>query len=53
MTTEQMIGFGLIYHIAVAVIFYSMGWRAGKYEGFMRGRASGIKLGKAQSHANR
>lgn len=49
MNTEQIIGFGLAYHIIMACIFYTMGWRAGKWEGFMRGRASGIKLGRSQN----
>jgi hypothetical protein len=46
MSIEQIIGFGLLFQLACATIFYSMGYRDGKSVGYEQGRESGIFIGK-------
>jgi hypothetical protein len=43
---EQLIGFGMVYIILSASIFYSLGYSAGKKDGYLKGRISGINIGQ-------
>ena len=40
------IGWIMLAVLAISVLFYSLGVNAGQANGYMRGRAAGIKLGK-------
>jgi hypothetical protein len=46
MELEQMIGFGMIYVIASACLFYTLGYNTGKKDGYLKGRIAGIHIGK-------
>jgi hypothetical protein len=49
MTTEQIIGFGLLFQLASATLFYSMGYRDGKSVGYHHGRSVGMAMGKTKA----
>ena len=40
------IGWIMLGFLATTVLFYTLGVHAGQANGYMRGRAAGIKLGK-------
>jgi hypothetical protein len=40
------IGWIMLGFLAITVLFYTLGVNAGQANGYMRGRAAGIKLGK-------
>ncbi len=46
MELEQMIGFGMVYVISSAALFYTLGYNTGKKDGYLKGRISGIHIGK-------
>lgn len=46
MELEQMIGFGMVYVISSAALFYTLGYNTGKKDGYLKGRIAGIHIGK-------
>jgi hypothetical protein len=46
MDIEQMIGFTMVFIIVSASLFYSLGYSAGRKDGYLKGRESGIYIGK-------
>ncbi len=46
MDIEQQIGFGIVYLIANATLFYTLGYNTGKKDGYLKGRIAGIHIGK-------
>jgi hypothetical protein len=48
---EQFAWMSLII-LGTAVSFYSLGFKEGKQDGFWRGRAAGIKVGKDRRSVN-
>ena len=49
MSIEQIIGFGLLFQLACATVFYSMGYRDGKSVGYHHGRSIGMAMGKTKA----
>jgi hypothetical protein len=46
MDLEQMIGFTMVFIIVSASIFYSLGYNAGRKDGYLKGRIAGMNIGK-------
>jgi len=45
MGMETQIGWAIIYVIASASIFYSLGYNTGKKDGYIKGRSAGMRIG--------
>ena len=43
---EQIIGYGMIVYLLTAIIFYSLGVQAGRKDGYLRGRAAGMRVAR-------
>lgn len=43
---EQTIGYFMLLILGTAVIFYSLGVQAGRKDGYLRGRAAGMRIAK-------
>ena len=41
---EQLLGFGMIAFLSTAVVFYTLGVQAGRKDGYLRGRAAGMRI---------
>jgi hypothetical protein len=46
MNLEQMIVFIMAFTILSGSVFYSLGYNAGKKDGYLKGRIAGINIGK-------
>jgi hypothetical protein len=46
MDMEQIIGFGMVYLILNATLFYTLGYNTGKKDGYLKGRIAGIHIGQ-------
>ena len=46
MTITIDVGWIMLAVLAISILFYTLGVNAGQANGYMRGRAAGIKLGK-------
>ena len=46
---EQTIGYGMVAFLGIAVIFYSLGYGAGKRNGHRAGRSVGIRIGERRA----
>jgi hypothetical protein len=46
MDLETQIGWVIIYILTSGMIFYSLGFRSGKAEGYLKGRAAGMRIGR-------
>jgi hypothetical protein len=44
MNIEIMFAWVMLYTLGVAVVFYSMGVTAGRKDGYLRGRAAGMRI---------
>jgi len=51
MGIETQIGFAMIYVIASAALFYSLGYNTGRKDGYIKGRSAGMRIG-ADRRAN-
>ncbi len=49
MAIEQIIGFAVLAQLTIGTILYSMGYRDGKSDGYMRGRA--VQMASMKSKA--
>jgi hypothetical protein len=45
MGIETQLGWAIVYVIASASIFYSLGYKTGKNDGYIRGRSAGMRIG--------
>jgi len=52
MGIETQIGFVMIYIIASAAIFYSLGYNTGKKDGYLKGRSAGMRIGADRRVSN-
>jgi hypothetical protein len=41
---EQIIGYGMVVYLLTAIIFYTLGVQAGRKDGYLRGRAAGMRV---------
>lgn len=46
MDMEMLFAWAMLYTLGVAVVFYSMGVTAGRKDGYLRGRAAGMRIGQ-------
>jgi len=46
MNMEMMFAWVMLYTLGIAVVFYSMGVTAGRKDGYLRGRAAGMRIGQ-------
>lgn len=46
MQLEQIMAWALLYTLGIAVMFYSLGVSAGRKDGYLRGRAAGMRIGQ-------
>jgi hypothetical protein len=46
MDMEMLFAWAMLYTLGIAVVFYSMGVRAGRKDGYLRGRAAGMRIGQ-------
>lgn len=44
MITEYTVAWVMLYTLGIAVIFYSLGVSAGRKDGYLRGRAAGMRI---------
>lgn len=45
MDIEMLMAWAMIYTLGIAVLFYSMGVTAGRKDGYLAGRAAGMRIG--------
>lgn len=45
MQLEQIMAWALLYTLGIAVIFYGLGVAAGRKDGYLAGRAAGMRIG--------
>jgi len=46
MDLEQMIGFVMVFTIFSGSVFYTLGYNAGRKDGYLKGRIAGMNIGK-------
>jgi hypothetical protein len=46
MNQDQLLAWVLLYTLFVAIVFYSLGVAAGRKDGYFRGRAVGMRIGR-------
>ena len=44
MNIETMFVWAMLYTLGIAVVFYTMGVTAGRKDGYLRGRAAGMRI---------
>jgi hypothetical protein len=49
MDIEMMFGWGMIYTLGMALVFYTLGYSTGKKDGHKAGRAVGIRIGERRA----
>ena len=45
MQLEQIMAWALLYTLSIAVVFYGLGVAAGRKNGYLAGRAAGMRIG--------
>ena len=46
MDLEMQIGWAIVVILAQGMIFYSLGYKSGKSEGYLKGRSVGMRIGR-------
>ena len=45
MDIETMFAWAMLYTLGIAIVFYTMGVTAGRKDGYLAGRAAGMRIG--------